>query len=157
LHRSFPEKAVGPLTERQERFLNIVSANLERLSRLVNDLLDLSKIEAGKMALNKEDVDAVRLVEEVVGSMGPFAERKKVALSFEGGMDAPNTNVDRDRLVQVVTNLLSNAFRNTPEGGAVTVRAGLQTVDEGTNDEGQRTKDEGRKCRRVFSSLVPHM
>jgi adenylate cyclase len=88
---------------------------------LINQVLDLSKIEAGKLELNLETVSIPPLVDEVVGTARPLAEQNKTQLSFECPPDLPSVEVDAMRLRQILLNLLSNACKFT-KGGSVTLR-----------------------------------
>ncbi|MBU1998998.1 MAG: HAMP domain-containing histidine kinase [Candidatus Omnitrophica bacterium] len=113
----------GPLTEKQRRFLNILGNNMDRLIRLVNDLLDLSKIQAGEMEIKKSPVKLGRLTEEVVNSLHTYADRKRIELTCNIGQGLPEVNCDEDRISQVIINLLMNAVKFTPEGGKISVSA----------------------------------
>jgi signal transduction histidine kinase/CheY-like chemotaxis protein len=99
----------------------------EHLLALINDVLDLAKVEAGRLDLHAEPVDAGSLAAEVVNGLRPLAERKEIALSVA----APSTTVsaDRGRLRQILYNLLSNAIKYTPRQGSVEVS--VATVGQG--------------------------
>jgi two-component system phosphate regulon sensor histidine kinase PhoR len=109
--------------ENARRFLEIVLRHSERLGRLLNDLTDLSNIELGKVTLHKEAVRLDELVASVVAIIGPRAARSRVTVSADTPAALPAVSADRDRLVQVLINLVDNAVKYTPEGGAVTVTA----------------------------------
>lgn len=113
----------GEVTEEQKEFLDIVKNNSDRLVLLVNDLLDVSRIEAGRVNLRVQPVDLAGCIEEVATSLRPLMEQKRQSLKLEVPADLPQVRADRDRVVQIMTNLLSNAHKYTLEGGAVTVRA----------------------------------
>jgi two-component system phosphate regulon sensor histidine kinase PhoR len=113
--------------ENARRFLEIVLRHSERLGRLLNDLTDLSNIELGKVALRREVVRVGEVVASVIGMIGPRAARSRVTVSADGPADLPPVVADRDRLAQILINLVDNAVKYTPEGGAVTVRS--RTVD----------------------------
>jgi len=121
----------GALEERQNarRFLEIVFRHTERLGRLLNDLTDLSNIELGRVALKLAPTRLDEVVDTVLAIMGPKAVSGRVGLSSRLSPDLPSMLADRDRLVQVVLNLVDNAVKYTPEGGRVTVQA--RTVAEG--------------------------
>jgi PAS domain S-box-containing protein len=108
-------------TDLRARALDALERNAERLARLVNDVLDTSRIVAGKLRLTLDlsPIDAV--IEAAIETMRPAAEAKGVAIAVEGerGLEAV---IDRDRLQQVIWNLASNAIKFTPRGGVVTVR-----------------------------------
>jgi two-component system, OmpR family, phosphate regulon sensor histidine kinase PhoR len=109
--------------ENARRFLEIVLRHSERLGRLLNDLTDLSNIELGKVTLRKEAVRLDELVASVVAIIGPRAARSRVTVTADTPAELPAVTADRDRLVQVLINLVDNAVKYTPEGGAVTVAA----------------------------------
>ncbi len=111
----------GPLSETVRRQIGIMLRNALRLMRLINQLLDLSKLEASKMSLRARPRNIVEFLEGVVLSCSAFAEQKGIALHFEaeGGIDG--VYFEPDKLEKVFFNLLSNAAKFTPDGGAITV------------------------------------
>jgi len=113
----------GGLTVEQAGHVRQVAAQAARLHRLVNDLLDLSKMEAGMMRLRREPLDPRSLVEAVTAQLATVAAQAGVALTHEVGHGLPEVNCDGQRVEQVLTNLISNALRFTPRGGRVTVSA----------------------------------
>ncbi|PYN55471.1 MAG: PAS domain-containing sensor histidine kinase [Candidatus Rokuibacteriota bacterium] len=115
----------GALEERANarRFLEIVFRHTERLGRLLNDLTDLSNIELGKVSLALEVVRLGEVVESVLAIIGPKADAGRVALATDLPSALPLVRGDRDRLVQILINLVDNAVKYTPEGGRVTVGA----------------------------------
>jgi len=113
----------GELTEGQRDALTRMAKNLDRLSRLINDLLDLSKLEAGKMKMRLAPVDLRELLESVVAVFGPQAAAKHLTLSLRLPETLPVLWADPDRVEQVLTNLLGNAVKFTPDGGQITVEA----------------------------------
>ncbi len=125
--------ADGIPRERQAQFLRIIAQESQRLSRLINQLLDLARIEAGKMTWRLEPLDLAGVVAHAVETTRALFDRKGVAL--DAGPDRGDVPVeaDRDTLMQVLTNLLSNAAKFTPAGGRVWVRTfldGAQAVVE---------------------------
>ena len=115
----------GALEERDNarRFLEIVLRHSERLGRLLNDLTDLSNIELGKVALRREPVSVAEVVASVLTIIGPRAARTRIAVTADIPDDLPAVSADRDRLAQVLINLVDNAVKYTPDGGTVTVTA----------------------------------
>jgi two-component system, OmpR family, phosphate regulon sensor histidine kinase PhoR len=115
----------GALEERENarRFLEIVFRHTERLGRLLNDLTDLSNIELGRVSLKLAPTRLDEIVDAVLAIMGPKATSGRVTLLSQLPADLPPVLADRDRLVQVVINLVDNAVKYTPEGGRVTVEA----------------------------------
>ena len=111
----------GEVQPKQKEMLGDVFRVVNRLSRLVNDLLDISKIESGKMELNKESLDIIALAEEIVKTFETLAGSKKINLVKEFSDKAVTVNADRDKLTQVFINLMANAVKFTDKG-SVTVK-----------------------------------
>lgn len=109
------------LSDDHLEFLSIIQSSSEFMAGLVNDLLDVAKIESGKLQLNQEPTELHELVERVVGVMGPLAANKEISLraSVE---QVPAMSLDRGKIEQVVNNLLSNAVKYSPSGTTVDVR-----------------------------------
>jgi PAS domain S-box-containing protein len=128
---------LGTLAERGQRMLEIAALNTDRLVRLINDLLDIEKIESGRVTLDRRAADAAALVQEAVDVMRPMAESHGVVI--ESDCEDARLWVDPDRVQQVLTNLLSNAIKFSPAGGVVTV----ETVT-GSDDVEFRVRDRGR-------------
>jgi two-component system phosphate regulon sensor histidine kinase PhoR len=131
----------GALEERENarRFLEIALRHSERLGRLLNDLTDLSNIELGKVALRREPVRVDEVVASVVGIIAPRAARAKVDVTSQVPPDLPEIPADRDRLAQILINLVDNAVKYTPEGGSVTVtarRVEASTIEVAVTDTG---------------------
>src|SRR5215470_791778 len=131
----------GALEERENarRFLEIVLRHSERLGRLLNDLTDLSNIELGKVALRREPVRVDEVVTSVLGIIGPRAAQSGVSVSARTPEDLPKVSADRDRLAQILINLVDNGVKYTPRGGSVTVEvtdAGGGLVEVAVSDTG---------------------
>lgn len=120
----------GPLNERQSFYLNRVKHNIERLTRMINDLLDLSRIEAGKMELQYSTVNVGSLAREVVELLQPMAQERHLALLIQVVDPIPLIQADRDKLIQILTNLMTNAIKFTKPSGTVTVEVCQQ--DDGS-------------------------
>jgi PAS domain S-box-containing protein len=114
---------LGELDEQQCSFLGVVKKNADRLVGLINDLLDISRIESGKIELERERLDARQLVEGVALGMRPQIEGKQQQLTIAMPADLPAVLGDPDRVVQILTNLLSNAHKYTPAGGRIEISA----------------------------------
>lgn len=117
----------GDLNEQQKKFLTLLDNNMNRLVRLINDLLDLSKIQAGRMELKKEKLNPAYIVKEVVESIHAFADKKNIKLTVDVKEDLPQVKCDKDRVTQVIINLVMNAIKFTPEGGKVSVACRLSS------------------------------
>ncbi|MCS7286822.1 MAG: GAF domain-containing protein [Anaerolineae bacterium] len=115
----------GPLSEQQKRFVTIIKNNTDRLASLVSDILDISRIESGKVRLSFEPVYLKKLLEEVSLAFEHIIQKKNLNYTVDIPDDLPPLWADRDRLSQILNNLISNACQYTPEGGSVTVSARL--------------------------------
>jgi PAS domain S-box-containing protein len=116
--------AAGAVNENQQRFLSVIKANADRLSILVNDLLDISRIESGRVKLELKPIAVESLLDAVVTSLhGKFEEKHLAIQVVLPAGDLPRVLADRDRVMQILTNLVGNAYQYTPSGGSVTVRA----------------------------------
>lgn len=117
--------AVGPINEMQANFLHTIHANVERMSTLVSDLNDNSKIEAGRLRLDYKAVDVADVVDEVIRSIRRQIEDKKQEIVIQVPDSLSPAWADQTRVSQVLTNLVSNAYKYTPEGGKIIVGAEL--------------------------------
>ena len=113
---------VGSLNDSQTQFLQTVRRNLDRMSVLIRDLSDINRIETGRMKFEKASFDLRGVVENVVDDLREAIGSKNQTISIELPDDLPAVHADRTRIGEVLTNLLSNANKYTPEGGAITVR-----------------------------------
>ena len=113
----------GELTEEQQEYLEIAKKNADRLVALINDLLDVSRIESGRMELHPSPLDLARLISDVAQSLRPQIEEKDQHLILEVNEPLPAVLGDTDRVTQILTNLLSNAYKYTPAGGTISVVA----------------------------------
>jgi signal transduction histidine kinase len=114
--------AVGPITEAQSNFLNTIRSNVDRMSTLVSDLADVSRIEAGRLRLEFKAFDLKDIIDEVVRSMRRQVEEKEQTLTIQLP-DLPAVWADRTRILQIVTNLVSNAHKYTAQGGEIIAAA----------------------------------
>jgi two-component system phosphate regulon sensor histidine kinase PhoR len=106
--------------ETTHRFLGTILSNARRMQRLVDDLLDLSRIEAGRWQPNRTDVDVAAVAREAWAALAVRAETNRVELTLELAPDAAVVHADLDALRQILTNLLDNSLRYTPPGGRIT-------------------------------------
>jgi PAS domain S-box-containing protein len=113
----------GEVNEEQEEYLKIVKGNVDRLVSLINDLLDVARIESGRIKLNVEPLDLSEIIELVVATLRPLIEDKDQTITVELAPHLPMARGDHDRVLQVLTNLVSNAYKYTPAGGAIRVEA----------------------------------
>lgn len=117
------DEIVGEVTPRQKDYLNEIFQAGNHLLALINNLLDLSRIEAGKIAFAPEDCELSSLLEESVAPQRQVAQAKRLTLACEIAPALGQMRVDPRRLRQILVNLLSNAVKFTPEGGTITLRA----------------------------------
>ena len=111
------------IEEKKRRLLDIINTESDRLARLINDLLDLSRIEAGTMAWHLTDVSVADIIQNSLGTITPLAQNREQRMTTDIEPGMPLFRGDRDRLVQVVTNILSNAVKFTPNGGSIRISA----------------------------------
>jgi signal transduction histidine kinase len=117
------QQGVGPLTEKQARYIGHIHNSGKHLHALVNDILDLSKVEAGRLELHCERIALPAFLEDALALVRSPAMKKQIALSLEAPADLPPVEADPVRLRQILFNLLSNAIKFTPDGGLITVAA----------------------------------
>jgi signal transduction histidine kinase/CheY-like chemotaxis protein len=123
------ERMFGELNERQDDYLRDIWSSGKHLLELLNDILDLSKIEAGQMVLNRSEFSVRESLEYCLSMVRERALKQGILLSLEVDPQVGLLDADRLRFRQIVLNLLSNAVKFTPDGGRVDVRAGLRDQD----------------------------
>jgi len=111
----------GKLTKEQKEYMDIISGNIDRLARLINNLLDISKIESGRVELKRALVDIPNLANSVISIIKPEAQGKHIEFKTLFPVAALNLYADPDKVVQVFTNLIGNAIKFTEENGEITV------------------------------------
>ncbi len=119
--------ATGPIGEGPSRYLQVIKNNADRLQELVNDLLDISRIETGRTELDARPLDVTSIIKQVVNDhlQGRVQhEKKQIETKIAVADSLPLANADHKRVTQIVTNLVDNAFNYTPEDGCITVSAG---------------------------------
>lgn len=139
--------ALGSLPEQAKKAVNIAERNTIRLIGLINDILDIEKLESGKLDMVFQDVDITSVLERSVESVKTFADNNGVLLEMIPSN--VHLNADGDRLVQVIVNLMSNACKFSPQGATVTVR-----VDEIPNWIEVKVIDRGRGIPEKFKGLL---
>ena len=117
------DEIAGKLNKDQKHFLAIAKRNLDRLSRLIDDVLDFQKLNAGKMKFHMQANDMAAAVKEAYATMQPHAAKSRVDLAIELEPNLPAVVYDGDRIMQALMNLISNAIKFTPAGGRVLVSA----------------------------------
>jgi signal transduction histidine kinase len=124
--------AAGALNENQTHFLDIVRSNTDRLSVLVNDLLDTSRIEAGRVSLSLQAIDLREVADDVMADIlrRSQEENKPMGLTFDAPEDLPRVSGDLERVRQILANLVDNAYHYTPEKGQITIH--MKSLDDTT-------------------------
>lgn len=120
--RLIGSKGAGPLTGKQERLIAILQKGTARLQRLVNQVLDLSRMSADTLPVERREFAIEHAVKQALDELKPQADRQRIALRTEIGADAGIVAADYDRVVEILLNLVANALRFTPSGGTVTVK-----------------------------------
>ncbi len=120
---SLQDGFAGDLNDLQTGIVGEALSSCHRMESLISDMLDLAKIEAGRMPMEVREMPVISVVQKVAGQMIPLLQKKKLTLDIlEDGMEAP-ASFDEDRIIQVLVNLVGNAIKFTPEEGRVTVSA----------------------------------
>jgi len=118
----FLKGAAGELNEKAKKFLTIMNGSNKRLSRFIDDLLDMAKIERGKMEVKKEPLEILPIVSEIAQLMKPQSDEKNIEMTMDIPDNLALVLIDGDRTRQIITNLLSNAIKFTPEKGKISVK-----------------------------------
>jgi PAS domain S-box-containing protein len=153
--------AAGALNENQLHFLDIVRTNTERLSVLVNDLLDISRIEAGRISLSLQAIDLREVADDVIADIlrRSQEENKPMGFKLDAPAELPRVSGDQDRVRQILTNLVDNSYHYTPENGQIIIRLqpveGAVQVDVEDNGIGIDSVDADRIFERFFRGEDP--
>ena len=142
------------ISEAQRESLSAVKKNSDRLLGLINDLLDVSRMEAGRLDLHRTSLDLARLIPEVASSLRPLIESKRQRLRLDLSEALPAVWADADRVTQILTNLISNAHKYTLVEGSITVAArrddGFVRVDVSDTGIGLSPKDQAQLFTKFF-------
>ncbi|HVN16491.1 MAG TPA: GAF domain-containing protein, partial [Anaerolineales bacterium] len=154
--------AAGAFNENQTHFLQIVKHNAERLNVLVNDLLDISRIEAGRVTLTPQAINLRDVAEDVIAEVlrRSQQDKKPMALSLDAPRDLPRVLGDTERVRQIIANLVDNSYHYTPENGTIKVRIqALESkevqVDVEDNGVGIALEDQPRIFERFYRGEHP--
>lgn len=138
------EEVTGALNEEQKEFLDVAKRNVERLARLINDVLDFQKLESGRMVFRMQDDSINGVVEEVYETMLSLAQGKGLEFILSLDKSLPDTVFDKDKINQVISNLVQNAIKYT-EKGVITVMTsvgGENFIQVAVKDTGKGIKQE---------------
>ncbi|OGP70039.1 MAG: hypothetical protein A2169_09900, partial [Deltaproteobacteria bacterium RBG_13_47_9] len=113
----------GEINENQAKFLSMAERNIDRLTHILNSLLNLSKIESGRIEMNFESVPLKRVIELTAASLRPQADVKSIQIVAEVPQQPLSVYGDQDKIEQILTNLIGNAIKFTPEGGQILITA----------------------------------
>lgn len=120
----------GELSEPMLRFLDMSKRNVRKLSRIINDLLDMSKIEAGEMDYDIKPASIIPVINEVTQNLTQEALKKNIKLTTKLSGEIKNVYADIARIEQVLSNLLSNAIKFTPEKGSITIKVDMVDAED---------------------------
>jgi signal transduction histidine kinase len=114
--------SLGEITEEQEKSLEIVLRNINRLDRLIQDILDLSQLESGTMEFVPEETDLQKMIDEVTETMRSSADIKDIKIGNEVEEQLPHLTIDPERIKQVIINLTNNAIKFSPDGSVINLK-----------------------------------
>lgn len=127
--------SVGEISDMQVQFLGTIRSNVDRMTRLVSDLADVARIETGHLRVEKSPISVKAVVDETLRALQGQIEEKNQTLHVEVSEELPLIFADHTRMVQVLTNLVSNAHKYTPDGGEIWVGARVDSItDEETGE-----------------------
>jgi len=121
------ETAGGRLEERQRRYLTIAREEIDRLNRMIDNLIEVSRMDSGKVILHCDALDLPELLSAAIESLSPLVSKRNLTVERNIPSRLPPVMGDRDRLLQALINLMDNAIKYTPPGG--TIRADIELVD----------------------------
>jgi len=130
------ETASGQLDERQRRYITVAREEIDRLNRMIGNLVDVSRMDSGKAVLNSDAVDLPELLATTIESLSLLVSKRNLVVERNIPSALPPIMGDRDRLLRVFNNILDNAIKNSPPGG--TIRFDIGLVDPGSSVLAQR-------------------
>jgi PAS domain S-box-containing protein len=142
------DRLLGEVNEQQDEMLSDTLEGIDRLRRIIDDLLDISKLDADKIVLDRSEVPLAEFIEKVVDQFATTAENRGISLTQDlGALGSEKMYADKDRVQQILTNLIGNAMKFTPAGGKVTVGAEAkgEAVLISVTDTGRGISEENQK------------
>jgi two-component system, OmpR family, phosphate regulon sensor histidine kinase PhoR len=139
--------------ETREEFLSVINSQADRLQRLIDNMLNLARIEAGVVKVDRQNRALNEMLEEAASVVQPAAEKKHITLATDLSPMYLSVLVDRDMLLQAAINLLSNAIKYTPEGGRVTLRSRMTDGEVQLEVEDTGVGLSAEDCQRVFEKF----
>lgn len=147
--------------ESQKGFLNIINSEATRLARFVDELLNISSLECGSLALNRQETDTLRLLNESIEKVRPQIVQKSLEFNVLIPPKLPELLVDKDRVAAALVNLLGNAVKYTPSGGKVSLQAVVTPTELAVSVEdtgiGMSPQDLSKICQKFFRSEDPRV
>jgi PAS domain S-box-containing protein len=147
--------------ESQKGFLNIINSEATRLARFVDELLNISSLECGSLALNRQETDMLRLLNEAIEKVRPQIQQKGLEFNAVIPPKLPEILIDKDKVASALVNLLGNAIKYTPAGGKVSLQAVLKPDGLGISIEdtgiGMSPQDLSKICQKFFRSEDPRV
>ncbi len=144
------DEVLGEVTEKQQEFLIILSQEVEKMIQFVNELLDLSRLEAGALPIEKFPIDMREIIDENIRKIRPLLLEKKIDAEVAIPPHLPLVAADTVRVEQVLTNLIDNAIKFTPHGGKI--RIGAEVSDGGAMGNGKHAR--GAKGKNRFVRIM---
>lgn len=144
----------SPLDNPQKKLANYIYRNTKRMERMVNQLLELQKIENTQFRLKAREIDLVTFLKEIVSLFDEKANEKNIHLAFESGCDKLMAWIDPEKMDKVIFNLLSNAFKFTLPGGLITVSVNKKNENVGTGDFIISVSDSGRGMDKIHLERI---
>ncbi|MEE8300291.1 MAG: PAS domain S-box protein [Desulfatiglandales bacterium] len=133
-------ETTGPINENQRRFLSMAERNIDRLTGIINELLDISKIESGKIRVEFKPIDLDALLDTIMASLASKTKEKSISIHKEIPSDLPQAYGDSDKLEQIFINLLDNAIKFTPEREGIYITAKLVQNEKRSVGTGEEPK-----------------
>ncbi|WP_255350235.1 PAS domain S-box protein [Methanosarcina sp. 1.H.A.2.2] len=119
------ERTFGPLNDRQAKYLNNISISGKHLLKLIDDILDLSRVETGKMELNPKEFSVPKMFEEIKVTLAPLALKRNIKMVWKTEGELKSIRADRTKFKQILYNLIDNAIKFTPENGLIKIDTGV--------------------------------